>query len=96
MAKIVITKKGNNGILVDFGDYANMKLPSPQGFHSETFEHVKKIHDSNEVRVITVGRDRETWKLAHTATTDCMVVDTINAVAPISAADLVEKLTELM
>ena len=96
MANIVITKYGNNGIKVDFGAYTSEGLPSPQGFHSETFERVKPVYGSDEIQVITVGRDRDTWRLSHTAVDGCMIIDSINGTTTNTREKLIDELIKLM
>lgn len=94
MANIVITSKGTSGILIDFGVYTSSSLKSPQGLNSLFMSHVSKNGDG--VDVVYEGRDAVRLCFCHTAVDGFMIVDTIDGVAPTSAADLVEKLTALM
>ena len=93
MANIVVTKT-NNGVYVDFGVYASSDLRSPQGFNSNTIQHVEPYGDG--VYVYTTGRNPQIWPVCHTETTGFMIIDTIDGQSPTSKADMINKLTALM
>tara|TARA_R100001244_G_scaffold63542_1_gene52769 strand:- start:4917 stop:5201 length:285 start_codon:yes stop_codon:yes gene_type:complete len=94
MANIVITKKGNSGLYVDFGGYSSSELQSPQGFNGKLLEHVEPYGAGVVVKMS--GRDSGAWYVAHTATAGFLTIDTINGVPLLSKSDLIDKLTALM
>lgn len=94
MANIVVTKKGDYGIFVDFGVYSQI-VPSPQGFNLRSLLYITP--SGSGVRVIYPKN--QSFLITHDSNyvgNEFMIVDSINGVAPTSQADLIEKITALL
>lgn len=89
MTNLVITSTANS-IKVDFND-------SPIGdiqkgvWNKEGIFHFVLLSD--RVQVLTTHGD---FEVAYTATNGCLIVDSVNGVAPTSLADLYAKLSALI
>lgn len=104
MPNIVVTSKGTNGVLVDFGNYAGQTinktvLPSSQGFNSLNLMHV--IPKAAGVEIQLGGRDPQKFFVSHDTVADAdgvsfLIIDTIDAAGPSDQDDLIDKLTSLM
>ena len=94
MANIVVTST-TNSIEVDFGVYAGGSIPKKRTYNKHKTIFFFTLEPSDAF-VSAISEGSPEWHLAYTATTDCFIVDSINASAPTSNSDLYDKLKALI
>jgi hypothetical protein len=93
MANIVITTT-TNSIKVDFGAYAGGGIPKKATYNKDHI--VKFTLEPSDAYVTAINDGELPWLLAYTATTNCLIVDSIDGNTPSSNSDLYDKLIALI
>jgi len=93
MAFITVTDTANI-INVDFGVYAGLVVPYKKATFHKNVISFQLAADESFVRV--EDRSGQSWAVTYNGAGETLQIDTINAVAPVSNADLYDKLINLL